>query len=98
MLFDNNTISVNYSDKQLRILVEEYITMQKHDFTFKGICSYVLYCAMEENRTANTRLYESNQLSSADCRRLTVILRKVTQEGRITCTSEQYSDDTLFVK
>lgn len=34
-----NPISVTYSDSKLRILVEEYITMQKHDFTFMSLCS-----------------------------------------------------------
>lgn len=35
-------ISVTYSDERLRTLVEEFITMQKHEFTFKEVCSYVL--------------------------------------------------------
>ena len=34
---NNTAISVTYSDSKLRILVEEYITMQKHDFTFKSL-------------------------------------------------------------
>lgn len=42
-----NAISINYTDQQLRILVEEYITMQRTSFTFKGVCSYILYRAME---------------------------------------------------
>ena len=42
-----NSIQVTYSDSKLRILVDEYITMQKHDFTFKSLCSYVLYWAKE---------------------------------------------------
>lgn len=79
----NNPISVNYTDCELRNLVEEFITMQKHEFTFSGLCSYVLYWAKEEGKTANTGLYESNQLSSADCERLRVILKKIIQEGRI---------------
>lgn len=37
-----NPIRVEYSDEKLRILVEEYITIQKKEFTFKGLCSYVL--------------------------------------------------------
>ena len=56
-------ISVTYSDEKLRILVEEYITTQKKEFTFRGVCSYILYRAMEEERTANKGLYGTNQLS-----------------------------------
>lgn len=36
---NNTAISVTYSDSKLRILVEEFITMQKHEFTFSGLCS-----------------------------------------------------------
>ena len=93
-----NPIQVNYSDERLRTLVEEYVTMQKHDFTFKSLCSYVLYRAMEEEKTGNTGLYESNQLSPADCERISDILRKIVEEGRITCSSESFADDTQFAK
>lgn len=34
---NNTPISVTYSDDCLRTLVEEYITMQKHDFAFKSL-------------------------------------------------------------
>ena len=90
----NNPISVTYSDEQLRTLVEEYITMQKHEFTFSGFCSYVLYWAKEEGKTANTGLYESNQLDSKECDRLNEILEKIVQEGRVAAVD----DNTKFVK
>lgn len=95
---NNTAITVTYSDAKLRILVEEYITMQKHDFTFKSLCSYVLYRAMEEEKTANTGLYESNQLSPADCERTSNILRKDIKEGRLTCGTDTFVDDTQFAK
>lgn len=72
--------------------------MQKHDFTFKSLCSYVLYRAMEEEKTENTGLYESNQLSPADCERICDILRKIVKEGRLTCGTDTFVDDTQFVK
>lgn len=92
------TISVTYSTERLRTLVEEFITMQKHDFTFKDLCSYVLYWAKEEGKTANTGLYESNQLDADDSERLSVILRKIAKEGRISCGTDSLTDDTIFVK
>ena len=81
----NNTtpIQVTYSDKRLRTLVEEFITMQKHEFTFSGLCSYVLYWAKEEGKTAADGLYESNELDKADSDRLARILEMIVQEGRI---------------
>lgn len=90
----NNSIKVNYSDEELRILVEEYITMQKHEFTFSGLCSYVLYWAKEEGRTDNKDLFESNELHPADCDCIKQILEKIGREGRII-TSD---DNKGFVK
>lgn len=92
----NNTtsIQVTYSDDRLRTLVEEYITMQKHEFTFSGLCSYVIYWAKEEGRTANNGLYESNELASTDCERLNKMLEKIVGEGRIVAAN----DNTKFVK
>lgn len=98
MTNNNNSIQVTYSDSKLRVLVEEYITMQKHEFTFKSLCSYVLYRAMEEEKTANTGLYESNQLSPADCERISDILRKIINEGRIISDAVSFDDNTIFVK
>ena len=95
---ENKPIKVTYSDERLRTLVEEYITMQKHEFTFQGLISYVLYWAKEEGKTANTGLYESNQLDADDCERISVILRKVINEGRITSEEESFADKTQFVK
>ena len=67
-------ISINYSNQELRILIEEFIAMQRSEFTFKGVCSYILYRAMEEGRTSNNGIYESNQLEQRDSERVSVIL------------------------
>lgn len=58
MTTNNKPIEVKYSDAMLRILVEEYITMQRREFTFNGVCDFVLYHAMEEEgRTAGQTIY-----------------------------------------
>lgn len=94
MTTNTNPIAVKYSDSKLRTLVEEFITMQKHEFTFKDLCSYVLYWAKEEGKTANTDLYESNELDKADSDRLIRVLEKIVLEGRIAATD----DNTRFLK
>ena len=88
-------ISVTYSDERLRTLVEEFITMQKHEFTFKDLCSYALYWAKEEGKTAITDLYESNELYPADCGRLKHIIKKIVLEGRISAATD---NPTRFYK
>lgn len=90
MTTNTNPISVKYSDERLRTLVEEYITMQKSEFTFSGLCSYVLYWAKEEGKTTNKELYESNQLDSTDCDWLNRILKKIVGEGRLFMDVENY--------
>lgn len=85
---NNKPIAVDYSNAKLRVLVEEYITMQRKDFTFKGVCSFVLYRAMEEERTAGAGLYESDLLAPADCNRVRVILEKIGHEGRLSVAGE----------
>lgn len=87
---NNNTILINYSDEKLRILVEEYITQQRGSFTLKGVCSYVLYWAMEDGHTTGTGLYESNQLTQSDCDRISSELQKIVTEGRITVNGGQF--------
>lgn len=90
------SIKVTYSDPKLRILVEEFIAMQKTEFSFQGVCSYILYRAMEEERTTNTGIYESNLLDAADCDRVRVILDKIVGEGRIANNAN--GNDIVFVK
>ena len=63
----NTPISITYPDTKLRILVEEYITQQKTDFAFKGVCSYVLHWAMEDGKVADhDALCKGNELQPAD--------------------------------
>ena len=91
MTTNTNPIAVKYSDSKLRILVEEYITMQKHEFTFKDLCSYALYWAKEEGKTANTGLYECDELLPVDCERVSQILKKIEKEGRIIYRRDCYT-------
>lgn len=93
-----NAIQVTYTDQHLRILIEEFIAMQRSSFTFKGVCSYILYRAMEEGRTVNNGIYESNQLQIEDCDRVKSILQKIVYEGRLTTVAEPYEDDTVLTK
>ena len=96
MTMNANPISVTYSDETLCILVEEYIAMQKADFTFKDVCSYILYRAMEEEKTNTKGLYESNQLDTDDCNRVSNVLEKIVSEGRLIVITD--SDNKIYKK
>ena len=85
-MIDNNPVTVTFSDEKLRILVEEYITQQRSAFTLNGVCSYVLYWAMEDGYTTNAGLYGGDHLVQTDCDRISGVLDKIVREGRIAST------------
>lgn len=85
----DNPISVEYTDYELRNLVEEYITQQKSEFTLKGVCSYVLYWAVEDDKVAQgDSLIEGNAISNADQDRVKRLLEAVVTDGRIVSVSD----------
>lgn len=85
-----NPIQVTYSDSKLRILVEEYITQQKAEFTLKGLCSYVLYWAIEDGKVADgMSLIESDELSNNDQKRVETVLEAIIADSRIEAGSDE---------
>ena len=86
---DTNTIAVDYTDPQLRALVEEYIMQQKSTLSIKGACDYVLFWAIEEGRRANAGLFEGTALQPNDQERVKRVLEKIAQDGRIAPSSRE---------
>lgn len=88
----NNTISLTYSDLELRTLVEEYIAQQKDEFTFKGLCSYILYWAMEDGKMANPvkAMLQSYELQPSDQERVKSKLDVIVRDGRIAMSGDTY--------
>ena len=86
---DTNPIKINYSDARLRVLVEEYVTQQRSAFTLQGLCSYVLYWAIEEGQASpsDNGLFECDKICQEDCERVSAVLEKVVKEGRIVVNS-----------
>ena len=80
-----NPIALAYTDSELRTLVEEFIFQQKKEFTFRSLCSFILYWAMEEGKTAGngSAVRESNELLESDRDRVRRILESIAKDGRI---------------
>lgn len=97
MSLNTNPIAVTYSNTELRILIEEFIFQRKKEFTFKSLCSFILYWAMEDGKTAGngSAVRESNQLEAGDCERLSDILKSIVKDGRIC---KMPGDDTRYLK
>lgn len=53
---------------------------------------------MEEDKTTNTELYESNQIDASDYERISVILHNIIKEGQIICDEKSFVDDSNCVK
>ena len=85
MSLNNNPIAVTYSTEEMRILVEEFIRQQKKEFSFRSLCSFILYWAMEEGKTLEngSAFRESNELQESDQERVRRILESITKDGRI---------------
>ncbi len=66
-----------FTEKELSILVEEYITQQRKEFTLKGLSSYIVYWGMEEKRIVG------DQLSEADKEKVNSIMNRIVKDGRI---------------
>lgn len=79
-----NTVSVTYTDTELRNLVEEFITQQKSEFTLKGVCSYILYWAVEDGKVTDGKgLIENEEMQTRDQDRVKRILETIIADGRI---------------
>ena len=85
---DTNTIAVDYTDSQLRAIVEEYIMQQKSKLSVKGAYDYVLYWAIEEGRVADASgIFEGTALQPDDQERVKSVLQTIAQDGRIAVSS-----------
>ena len=76
-----------YTDQELSVLVEEYITQQRSEFSLKGLYSYVVYWGMEDGRI------NGDQLQQDDKVRIHNIIDRIIREGRIRVV-----DDDSFIK
>lgn len=88
MIKSDYPVSVTYTDAELRNIVEEYITQQKSEFTLKGVCSYVIYWTVEDDKVADANsIIGRNEIHPNDQKRVKHILDAIIKDGRITTAS-----------
>lgn len=78
MIMTTNT-PTPFTDRDLAVLVEEYITQQRSEFTLKGLYDYIVYWGMEDKRIAGDQLSEVDK----DKEKVNVILNRIVKDGRI---------------
>ncbi len=82
------TMNTPFTTHDLSVLVEEYITQQRVEFTLRGLYAYIVYWAMEEKRIAG------DQLSDDDKEKVNGILTRIIRDGRI----RMLDDNTKYLK
>lgn len=84
-MITDNTFPINYTDAEVRNLVEEFLIQQKSEFSLKGVCSFVLYWAMEDDRLAKPQgtLLQVKELQPSDQDRVLSALESIVHDGRI---------------
>ena len=87
---------MNYTDPQLRALVEEYIMQQKSTLSIKGACDYVLYWAIEEDRRSDTGLFEGTALQPNDQEIVKRTQEAIAKDGRIAPSSSESIYDRVM--
>lgn len=70
-----------YNNHELSVLVEEYITQQRSEFTIKGLYAYIVYWGMEDKRI------DGDCLLNEDKNRVNDILDRIIKDGRIRISS-----------
>lgn len=106
MTINYNPVPLDYTDEELRMVVEEYIDAQRSEFSFKKMCLSILHRAMDEGKTVDSRntQYESNELKASDGNRISRILWDMIFERRIIIAfgdnpyQSNYANDTRFLK
>lgn len=99
-------VPVTYTDEELNKMISDYIADIKTEFTYNGICSYVVTKAVEEDKVegAPHTKYTRNELSVKDGYRVSRILwEKIwAKEIFIIFGKNPYmahlNDDTRFMR
>jgi len=85
------TISVAYSDLELRNLVEEFLVQQKSTFALKSVCSFILNWALEDGKVFfSDSKFEDYKLDNHDEQRVKCVLESIVRDGRIADLGDIY--------
>lgn len=70
--------------RELAVLLEEYITQQRAEFTLKGLYAYIIYWGMEGHGI------EGDQLPAVDKESVNRILERIVADVRIRADGEGF--------
>lgn len=103
--YDPNPVPVTYTAEELGRKIDEYIKEVNTEFSFKGVCQYILDCAIKDGkvRDAEHTQYSSRELNPFSSIEVSKYLWELIWSKRIYIAfgenpyAAHYNGDTRFV-
>jgi len=103
--YDSNPVPVTYTQEELRQVVDSYLKEVHTEFSFRGICSYIVDKAIKEGkvRDASHTKYSSREMSPLSAIEASKCLWELIWDKKIFIAfgenpyAARYSGDTRFV-
>lgn len=103
--YDSNPVPVTYTQEELRQVIDSYLKEVDTEFSFRGICSYIVDKALKEGkvRDASHTQYSSREMSPLSAIEVSKCLWELIWDKKIFIAfgenpyAAHYAGDTRFV-
>ena len=105
MIYDSNPVPVTYTTEELAKVIEEYLKDITTEFSFRGICSYIVEKAIKDGKVRNSSntQYSSRLMNPLSAIEVSKYLWKLIWDKKIYIAfgenpySAHYNGDTRFI-
>ena len=102
---DSNPVPITYSQEELKQVIEDYLKEVDTEFSFRGLCSYIVDKALKEGKVcdASHTQYSSREMSPLSAIEVSKCLWKLIWDKKIFIAfgenlyAARYAGDTRFV-
>lgn len=105
LTYDSNPVPVTYTQEELRLVIDDYLNDVTLEFSFRGICSYIIDKAITEGKVpdASHTQYSSREMSPLSAIEVSKYLWELIWDKKIFIAFGEnlymahYAGDTRFV-
>ena len=105
MTYDSNPVPVTYTQEELRQVIDDYLKGVTTEFSFRGICSYIIDKAIKNGkvRDASHTQYSSREINPLSAIEVSKYLWELIWAKKIFIAfgdnpyAAHYSGDTRFI-
>lgn len=105
MIYDSNPVPVTYTQEELSQVINDYIDGVSMEFSFKGLCYYIIEKAISEGkvRNASNTQYSSREMNSLSSIEVSKYLWQLIWDKKIYIAfgenpyAAHYKGDTRFI-